>query len=44
MRVNDQQVTFNVLEVMKSLDEVEDCHLVGAVKLAVTNNLNNCYV
>ena len=42
MRVNDQQVTINVLEAMKSLDEVEYCHLVNAVELAVTDNLNNC--
>ena len=27
---------------MKSLDEVEDCDLVGAVKLTVTDILNNC--
>ena len=26
MRVNDQQVTFNVLDAMKSHDEIEDCN------------------
>ncbi len=36
IRVNDQQVTFNVLEVIKSPDKVEYCHLVNAVELAVT--------
>lgn len=42
MRVNDQQVTFNVLESMKSLDEVEDCHFVSVMELTVTDNLNHC--
>ena len=29
MWVNDQQVTFNVLNAMKSPDEVEDCNFIG---------------
>ena len=42
IRVNDQQVTFNALEAIKSPDEVENCHLVSAVELAITISLNNC--
>ena len=41
MRVNDQQVTFNVLEEMKSLDEVKGCHFVSAVELVIIDSLNN---
>ena len=31
MRVNDQQVTFNVLEAMRNSDEVEDCNFLSVV-------------
>ena len=36
MRVNDQQVTFNVLEAMKSSDEIEDCNILSVVDFLVT--------
>ena len=42
MRVNDQQVTFNVLDVMKSPDEVEDCNPFSVVDFAMTERLNSC--
>ena len=42
MRVNDQQVTFNVLEAMKSLDEVEDCNFMSVVDLVVTEMIDSC--
>ena len=41
MRVNDQQVTFNVLDAMKSPDEVEDCNLISVVDFTVTKRLNS---
>ena len=41
MRMNDQQVTFNVLEAMKSLDEVEDCNFVSVVDLAMTEMIDS---
>ena len=43
MRVNDQQVTFNVLDVMNSPNEVEDCSLISIVDFSVTERLNNCH-
>ena len=42
MRVNDQQVTFNVLDAMKSIDEVKDCNFISVVDFVVTESLNNC--
>ncbi|XP_052297113.1 uncharacterized protein LOC107176998 [Citrus sinensis] len=42
MKVNDQQVTFNVLEAMKSPDEAEDCNFMSVVDLAVTERINRC--
>ena len=42
MKVNDQQVTFNVLDAIKSFDEMEDCHFVSIMELNVANSLNNC--
>ncbi|XP_024042790.1 uncharacterized protein LOC127900652 [Citrus sinensis] len=42
MRVNDQQVTFNVLEAMKSPNEAEDCNFMSVVNLAVTESINRC--
>ena len=37
MRVNDQQVTFNVLEAMKNPDEVEDCNFLSVVDFVVAD-------
>ena len=42
MRVNDQQVTFNILEAMKSLDETEDFNFMSVVDLTVTERINRC--
>ena len=42
MKVNDQQVTFNVLKAIKSPDEVEDCNFISVVDLAVTERINIC--
>ena len=42
MRVNDQQVTFNVLEAIKSPDEAEDCNFMSVVDFAVTERINRC--
>ena len=43
MRVNDQQVTFNVLEVIKSFDEAENCNFMSVVDLVVAERINRCY-
>ena len=40
MRVNDQQVTFNVLEAMRSPDEVEDCSFLSVVDFVVTDRMD----
>ena len=40
--MNDQQVTFNVLEAMKSLDEVEDCNFISVVDFVVTKRIDSC--
>ena len=42
MRMNDQQVTFNVLEAMKNPDEVEDCNFASVVDFVVTDKINRC--
>ena len=42
MRVNDQQVTFNVLEAMKNPDEVEDCNFLSVVDLVVADRMDRC--
>ena len=42
MRVNDQQLTFNVLDAMKSSDEIEDCNFTSVVDFAVVERLNSC--
>ncbi|XP_052299243.1 uncharacterized protein LOC127902982 [Citrus sinensis] len=42
MRVNDQQVTFNVLDAMKSPDEIEDCNFISAVDFVVAERLHSC--
>ena len=41
--VNDQQVTFNVLNAMKSPNQVEDCNFINVVDFATTKKLNSCY-
>ena len=42
MRVNDQQVTFNVLKVMKNPDEVEDYNFLSVVDLVVADKIDRC--
>ena len=42
MRVNDQQVTFNVLKAIKSPDEVEESNFMSVVDLAVTERIDMC--
>ncbi|XP_024032154.1 uncharacterized protein LOC112094726 [Morus notabilis] len=44
MRVNDEQVTFNVLKAMRSPDEVEDCSVVNVIDTFVFKELEQaCY-
>ena len=42
MRVNDQHVTFNILDALRSPDEVGDCNFVNAVDFDVAKIFNNC--
>ena len=42
MRVNDQHVTFNVLDAMKSPDEIEDCNFISVVDFVVAERLHSC--
>ncbi|KAH9802438.1 hypothetical protein KPL71_001384 [Citrus sinensis] len=42
MRVNDQQVTFNVLEAMRNPDEVEDCNFLSIVDIVVADRMDRC--
>lgn len=42
MRVNDQQVTFNVLEAMRNPDEVEDCNFLSVVDFVVADRMDKC--
>ncbi|XP_024035589.1 uncharacterized protein LOC127899343 [Citrus sinensis] len=42
MRVNDQQVTFNVLEAMRSPDEVEDCNFLSVVDFVIADRMDRC--
>ncbi|KAH9802442.1 hypothetical protein KPL71_001386 [Citrus sinensis] len=42
MRVNDQQVTFNVLEAMKNPDEVEDCNFLSVVDFVIADRIDRC--
>ncbi|KAH9716698.1 hypothetical protein KPL71_021550 [Citrus sinensis] len=42
IRVNDQQVTFNVLEAMRNPDEVEDCKFLSVVDLVVADRMDRC--
>lgn len=43
MRVNDQQVTFNVLEAMRNPDEVEDCNFLSVVDFVIADRMDRCY-
>ena len=43
IHVNDQYVTFNVLDTMKSPNEIEDCNFISVVDFAVAERQNNCY-
>ncbi|KAH9781044.1 hypothetical protein KPL71_008308 [Citrus sinensis] len=42
VRVNDQQVTFNVLEAMRNPDEVEDCNFLSVVHFVVADRMDRC--
>ena len=42
MRVNDQQVTFNVLEAMKNPDEIEDYNFLSVVDFVVADRMDRC--
>ena len=42
MRVNDQQVTFNVLEGMRNPDEAGDCNFLSVMDFVVADILNKC--
>ncbi|KAH9779256.1 hypothetical protein KPL71_007658 [Citrus sinensis] len=42
MRVNDQQVTFNVLEAMRNPDEVEDCNFLSVMNFVVADRMDRC--
>ena len=42
MRVNDHQVTFNVLDAMKSPNEIEDYNFISIVDFVMTEWLNSC--
>ena len=36
VRVNDQQVIFNMLDAMKNPDEVEDCNFISVANFVIT--------
>ena len=42
MRVNDQQVTFNVLEAMRNPDEVEDYNFLSVVDFVIADRMDRC--
>ena len=42
MRVNDQQVTFNVLEAMKNPDKLEDCNFLSVMDFIVADRIDRC--
>ncbi|XP_024033495.1 uncharacterized protein LOC112095621 [Citrus clementina] len=42
IKVNDQQVTFNVLETVRNPDEVEDCNFLSVVDLVVADRMDRC--
>lgn len=41
MRVTNQQVTFNVLDVIKSPDDIEDCNFISVADFDVVERLNS---
>ena len=41
IRVNDQQVTFNILDAIKNPDEIEDCNFISVVDIAMAKRLNS---
>ena len=43
IQINDHQVTFNILDVMKSPDDVKDCNFINVVDFAIAKRLNSCY-
>ena len=40
--MNDQQVTFNVLEAMRNPDVVEDCNFLSVVDFVVADRMDRC--
>ena len=42
MRVNDQQVTFNVVEVRRNSDEVEDYNFLSVMDFVVADRMDRC--
>ncbi|KAH9716154.1 hypothetical protein KPL71_021359 [Citrus sinensis] len=44
MRVNDQQVTFNVVEVRRNSDEVEDYNFLSVMDFVVADRMDRCCV
>ena len=42
MQVNDQQITFNILNAMKSPDDVEDYNFISVMDFIVVERLNRC--
>lgn len=43
MGVNDQQITFNVLDAMKSFDDVENYNFISIMDFIVTKRLTSFY-
>ncbi|XP_016690867.1 uncharacterized protein [Gossypium hirsutum] len=43
MRVNDQQVTFNVFNALKCVDENEECHTIDLIQAAMDELVKFCY-
>lgn len=41
MRVNDQQVTFNMFDAIKSLDDVKYCNFISGVNFAIEKRLTS---
>ena len=42
MQLNDQQVTFNVLNIVKSFDDVEDCNFISFEDFTIAEQVNSC--
>ena len=42
MRVNDQQVAFNVLEATRNPNEVEDCNFLSVVNFVIADRMDRC--